>query len=230
MRVTGVGIGGTNIVTVLRPWMGSTLGFHTSGALITKIEGNFNIVNNIIHFIDPPYGLIPTENPNKFDETDYSGISTSSKFGGRVFLRSGLENSSEETYSKNYILDDISSKFNGTTTNFRLTSNNNNLSGISTSNSIILVNSVFQSPSRVGAVNVVGGYTLQESSGITTISFVGTTTSIVSDVNVSNIPRGGIILSVGSSNGFGYQPLVSAGGTAHSVVSSLRVNPDGSIV
>jgi len=232
MRVTGVGIGGTNIVTVLRPWMGSTLGFHTSGALITKIEGNFNIVDNIIHFIDPPYGLIPTENPNKFDETDYSGISTSSKFSGRVFLRSGLENSSEETYSKNYILDDISSKFNGTTTNFRLTSNNNNLSGISTSNSIILVNSVFQSPSRVGAVSVVGGYTLQESSGITTISFVGTTTSIVSDVNVSNIPRGGIILSVGSSNGFGYQPLVSAGGTAvvsiAGTIQSVSIGNSGS--
>ena len=232
MRVSGVGIGGTNIVTVLRPWMGSTLGVHTSGALITKIEGNFNIVDNIIHFIDPPYGLIPTENPNKFDETDYSGISTSSKFSGRVFLRSGLENSSEETYSKNYIIDDISSKFNGTTTNFRLTSNNNNLSGISTSNSIILVNSVFQSPSRIGAVSVVGGYTLQESSGITTISFVGTATSIVSDVNVSNIPRGGIIVSVGSTNGFGYQPLVSAGGTAvvsiAGTIQSISIGNSGS--
>ena len=214
MKLTGVGIGSTNFVTVLRPWMGSTLAIHTSGALISKVEGDFNIVDNNIHFIDPPFGSVPLENPNKFDETDYSGITTSSKFSGRVFLRSGVENSSQEPYSRNYIFNDISSKFNGITTNFRLTSNDNNITGVSTSNSIILINGVFQIPSRPGAVSIVGGYDLEESSGITTISFVGTTSSIGSDINISNIPRGGVIVSVGSTGGFGYQPLVSAGGTA----------------
>jgi hypothetical protein len=38
------------------------------------------------------------------------------------------------------------------------------------------------------------------------------------DINTGSLPRGGIILSIGSTSGFGYQPLVSAGGTA--VVSS----------
>jgi hypothetical protein len=214
MKLTGVGIGSTNFVTVLRPWMGSTLAIHTSGALISKVEGDFNIVDNNIHFIDPPQGLVPLENPNKFDETDYSGITTSSKFSGRVFLRSGIENSSQEPYSRNYIFNDISNQFNGVTSDFRLTSNNSNVTGVSTSNSIILINGVFQIPSRPGAVSIVGGYDLEESSGISTISFVGTTSSIGSDINISNIPRGGIIVSVGSTRGFGYQPLVSAGGTA----------------
>jgi hypothetical protein len=33
-------------------------------------------------------------------------------------------------------------------------------------------------------------------------------------LNNASIPRGGVIVSVGSTEGFGYQPLVSAGGTA----------------
>ena len=37
---------------------------------------------------------------------------------------------------------------------------------------------------------------------------------ITYDANSSNLPVGGVIVSVGSSAGFGYQPLVSAGGTA----------------
>ena len=41
---------------------------------------------------------------------------------------------------------------------------------------------------------------------------------MTNDVGLSTFPRGGIIVSVGSSAGLGFQPLVAAGGTA--VVSS----------
>ena len=34
------------------------------------------------------------------------------------------------------------------------------------------------------------------------------------DPNNASVPRGGIPVSIGSSTGFGYQPLISAGGTA----------------
>ena len=50
--------------------------------------------------------------------------------------------------------------------------------------------------------------------GVTSIRFTGTATSIGNDVNTSNLPVGGVIVSVGSTEGFGYQPLVAAGGTA----------------
>lgn len=232
MKITGVGIGSTNLVSVIRPWMGTGITTHSTGSPVIKIKGNYNIVDNIISFADSPYGNIPVENPNKFDETDYTGISTRSTFSGRVFLRSGVENTTNETYSKNYIFDDISERFNGFTSEFKLTSNGINIAGISTSNSILLLNSVFQLPSRIGAINVVGGYDLSESSGITSVTFVGTATSITSDINTSNLPRGGIIVSVGSTKGFGYQPLVSAGGTATvsiaGTIQSISIGNSGS--
>ena len=46
-----------------------------------------------------------TNNPN---ELDWSGISTYSTFTGRIFLRSGFEGTANETYSTNYVIDDIS--------------------------------------------------------------------------------------------------------------------------
>ena len=55
---------------------------------------------------------------------------------------------------------------------------------------------------------------MNENAGITSIRFTGTATSIGNDVNTSNLPIGGVIVSVGSTEGFGYQPLVAAGGTA----------------
>jgi hypothetical protein len=232
MKVTGVGIGSTNVVSVVRPWMGTGIATHAIGSLITKIQGNYNIIDNSISFSAPPYGNVPIENPDKFDETDYTGISTSSTFGGRVFLRSGVENSINETYSKNYIFDDISDRFDGFTSEFRLTSQKNNIAGFSTSNSVLLINSIFQLPSRPGAISVIGGYDLSETSGISSVTFVGTATSNTSDINASNLPRGGIIVSVGSTKGFGYQPLVSAGGTAvvsiAGTIQSISIGNSGS--
>ena len=43
----------------------------------------------------------------------FSGISTSSSFQGRTFMRSGIQDSDEETYAKNVVLDDISTEFTG---------------------------------------------------------------------------------------------------------------------
>ena len=232
MKITGVGIGSTNIVSVIRPWMGTGISTHDVGALITKVQGNYNIVDNIISFADAPYGNVPIENPNRFDETDYTGITTSSTFSGRVFLRSGVENTESETYSKNYVFDDISDRFDGFSSEFTLTSEKSNTTGFSTSNAVVLVNSVFQLPSRPGAVSIVGGYDLSENTGISSIAFVGTATSVTSDINASNLPRGGIIVSVGSSKGFGYQPLVSAGGTAvvsiAGTIQSISIGNSGS--
>jgi hypothetical protein len=212
MKIASVGVGSTNSMDVVRPWLGTVLSNHSSSSVVYKVKGNYNIIDNTIHFSEPPFGKIPfPEISNNPDEIDYVGISTGSSFSGRIFLRNGIPNSESETYEDNYILDDISNEFDGNKKTFTLKSNGSDIVGISTNNSIVLINNVFQFPQS----NLKpGNYDLNENVGITSITFTGISSSKEYDVNTSNTPRGGIILSVGSTSGFGYQPLVSAGGTA----------------
>jgi len=234
VKINSVGFGSTNVLLVDRGWMGTGLTTHSSGTLVTKIYGDYNIVDNVINFISAPYGAIPLgTSTNPPDQRDYLGITTSSTFSGRSFIRSSTKNSSVEPYSKNYIYDDISSDFTGVTTEFTLKSSGSNIGGISTSNAIVLINEIFQHPQRLGGlIDIEGDYTLRESVGITSIQFTGSTTSTSSDINTSNVPVGGIIVSVGSTEGFGYQPLVSAGGTAivsvAGTISSISIGNSGS--
>ena len=111
-------------------------------------------------------------------------------------------------HTLNGVLDDISSEFTGDRRNFNLKSDGSNITGIATGNGVILINDIFQGPGA--SLN----YTMNENAGITSIRFTGTATSIGNDVNTSNLPLGGVIVSVGSTEGWGYQPLVAAGGTA----------------
>ena len=75
-------------------------------------------------------------------------------------------------------------------------------------------------------------YELSEVSGITSITFTGTASSIANDVNNASVPVGGIIVSVASSEGFGYQPLVSAGATIRfanpGIVTAVSIGNSGS--
>jgi len=227
MRIEGVGIGSTNAIRVRRPWLGTVLAGYSTGATVTKISGNYNIVDNILNFVNAPYGNIPlSSTTNPPDERDWVDISTGSKFQGRSFIRSGITNSIKETYSKNYIFNDISSEFNGITKEFTLKSNGSDVSEIENENSIILINGIFQGP------GLTYDYTLSESAGTSSIRFTGTATSVSYDVNNASIPRGGIIVSVGSTEGFGYQPLVSAGGTAivsvAGTISAISIGNSGS--
>jgi len=209
MRIDGVGIGSTNVIRVRRPWMGTTLQNYAPATQVTKVKGNYNIVANTLTFSEAPYGNLPFgTSTNPPDDRDWTGISTSSSFQGRTFMRSGVEDTTDETYAKNVVLDDISTEFTGSRRNFNLKSDGSNITGIATANGVILINDVFQGP---GALL---DYTMNENAGITSIRFTGTATSIGSDVNTSNLPIGGVIVSVGSTEGWGYQPLVAAGGTA----------------
>jgi hypothetical protein len=237
MRVQAVGFGSTNVLLVKRPWMGTGIATHFSGSLVTKITGNYNIVDNKIHFAAPPYGRIPIGTTSgSANDYDYIGITTSSVFNGRSFMRSGIPDTNEEPYSKNYIFDDISQDFTGYTTSFVLKSGGNNISGMSTDNSIILINNIFQGPQKLygaGNVNVIGDYTLRENSGITSIQFTGYASTITTnDINTSNLPIGGVLVSVASTGGFGYQPTVAAGGTAivsaAGTISAISIGNSGS--
>jgi hypothetical protein len=234
MRVDSVGFGSTNVFLVRRPWMGTGISSHSNGDLITKVNGNYNIIDNTINFVTAPYGLVPIGTTSGSpDNVDYIGISTFSTFNGRSFIRSGVPNTSEEPYTKNYIFDDISTNFTGYSTSFNLKSNGTDVTGISTDNSVLLVNQIFQGPQRFGgSVNIVGDYALKENLGITSIQFTGSISSTSYDINTTNVPLGGVIVSVASIKGLGYQPLVSAGGTAvisgFGTISSISIGNSGS--
>ena len=204
MKILGVGIGSTNAVRVQRGWLGTPIVGHDTGSLVTKLRGGYNIVDNYVNFAEDPSGLNPVELPtNPPDSRDWTGITTSSSFNGRVFLRSGTKGSSSETYSQNYLYDDIGQQFTGKDKEFSLTvSNGTNVTGVATNNAVVLINNIFQGPGN----NY--NYSLTEVGGISSIRFTGTASSVGYDPNNANIPVGGIIVSVGSSEGFGYQPLV----------------------
>jgi hypothetical protein len=227
MRIDGVGIGTTNAIQVRRSRLGTEIVGHSTGAIVTKVTGNYNIVDNTLNFAEAPFGKTPfSSTTNRSDERDWVGISTGSSFQGRSFMKSGIQNSSDEPYHKNYIFSDISSGFNGTSKEFTLKSNGSDVDGIENENAIILINDIFQGP------GLTNDYTLTESVGITTIAFTGAATSVSYDINNASIPRGGIIVSVGSTEGFGYQPLVSAGGTAivsvAGTISAISIGNSGS--
>jgi hypothetical protein len=227
MKIEAIGIGSTNSIRVARPWLGTNLTSHSIGTSITKVIGDYNIVENKINFIDAPYGNIPLgTSTNPPDERDWIGITSSSSFHGRVFMRSGITDSLNESYYKNYLFDNISSRFTGSQKTFTLTSDGSNISDVFEDSAVILINEIFQEP------GLTNSYTLSESVGITSISFVGSATSQSSDINTSNLPAGGIIVSVGSTKGFGYQPLVSAGGTAvvsvAGTIASISIGNSGS--
>ena len=229
MKIEGVGIGSTNFIRVKRPWLGTQSVGYDTGALITKVTGDYNIVGNTMNFVTAPHGNLPmSSTTNPPDSRDWTGVSTSSSFQGRSFIRSGELGGTNETYYKNYIFDDVSSEFNSINKNFTLKSSGSNVTGIKDDNAIILVNDIFQDP---GTTN---NYVLDEpgSVGVTTLSFVGTARTITNDVGISSFPKGGLIVSVGSTEGLGYQPLVAAGGTAvvsaAGTISSISIGNTGS--
>jgi len=227
MKVEYIGVGGTNSVRVMRPWMGTEVQDHTNQTIVTKVVGNYNIVDNTLNFVDAPYGNIPLgTSTNPPDERDWVGISTGSSFHGRTFMRSGIVEGTNESYYKNVVFDDISDDFDGINKIFDLKENKSNIEDISQENAVILINDIFQGP------GLNSNYTLSESGGVISVNFVGSATSLASDINTSDFPSGGIIVSVGSTEGFGYQPLVSAGGTAivstAGTISAISIGNSGS--
>ena len=231
MKISVVGFGSTNSILVQRPWMGTGLTTHSSGDVVTRIEGNYNIVDSTVHFVDAPYGKDPvSSDSNPPLERDWVGITTNSKFQGRTFLRSGVQGSSNETYEDNYIFDDISGEFDGVQKDFRITAEKQDVAGFSTDFGIVLINGIFQGPPSQDEKEQ--DYTFIDNAGISSISFTGTATSVTYDVNNANIPVGGVIVSVASTQGFGFQPLVSAGGTAvvsaAGTISAIGIGNSGS--
>ena len=222
MRIVNVGLGvaasgpitntGTiPLVNVERGSVGSAATNHANSATARIYKGSYNIVGDSIHFITPPRGnsnITRTERNLKFETSDFTG---------RVFLR--------KDYSSNQVYDDVSSSFDGKERTHTLTVSGVNTSGIGTTggNGVVFINGIFQTPTTEN--NPLNNFsiieTLSPSPGVSSIRFSGIrtdgTNEVViseSDVNMNEIPRGGVIVSLGFTGGLGYAPLAGAAVTA----------------
>ena len=232
VEVRSIGIGSTNSIRVSRGFVGTEIEPHTLGSEVEKYSGNYNIVRNSIFFAANPYGGIPDEDPDDPNEVDREGLKTFSTFSGRIFLRSGILNSSKETYSSNFIFDDISENLTGLGTGYTLKVDGNNVTGIDENNGVVLVRDIFQTPRNYGGISNVEDCFFEDDTTKTDLYFTGSIITNPDDPNISSVPLGGVISSVGSTEGSGYQPPVSAGGTAivssEGTIQSISIGNSGS--
>ena len=215
LGVTGVGLGTTTsgpitglgtfpLLEVKRGFVGSSATTHVDGETVQLYRGAFNIEGNKVHFTDAPKG-----NPRQFrDQSNLLYPKTA--FAGRVFLRND--------YTTNVVYDDMSDQFTGIGQTYTLTVGGANTTGIQTGSGVLFLNDIFQTPSTDN--NAGNNYELFGESGISSVRYSGITSTngqiIISegDVNQNQLPRGGVIVSLGSTNGLGFAPLVGASVTA----------------
>ncbi len=218
MKVLNVGIGTSNkgpilfftgdknIVEVERGFVGSSATSHLDNSSVKIYRGSYNIFEDEIYFTQPPRG-------NIFDlvDKDERNLERSrASFSGRVFLR--------QDYSTNVIFDDISSQFTGIGETFLLKSQGISTVGLGTTsgNGILFINGIYQTPLTQNINDFNFKLVENQSLGISSIVFTGIRndndeiTISESDVNQNQLPRGGLIVSLGSTSGLGYAPLVGA--------------------
>ena len=227
MKVESVGLGTTsvgpisgtgnfNVVKVERGFVGTSATVHDDGATARIFLGSFNIVKSKIHFTEPPRGdlgqLIGLDNLPK----------SKSSFGARVYLR--------QNYDTNQVFDDISKDFTGIGKTYTVTVAGLNTTGIETGSGVVFINDIFQKPSTSN--NLGNNYDFEQgAAGISSVVFTGITSSngqlILSEdnINKNQLPRGGVIVSLGSTPGLGFAPLVGAAVTA--VVSGGAIQSVG---
>lgn len=231
MKVLNVGIGTSNsgpilfftgnknIVEVERGFVGSSATSHLDGSAVSVYRGSYNISEDQIYFTHPPRG-------NVFDlvlNDERNLPRARAKFTGRVFLR--------QDYTSNVIFDDISDQFTGVAQTFSLKRQGISTVGLGTTagNGIVLINGIYQTPLTENINNYNFKIVENQSIGISSVIFSGIKDELdniaisESDVNKNQLPRGGIIVSLGSTAGLGYAPLVGAN------IKAL-LNNNGSIV
>lgn len=207
-NIKDVELNGPNTVEVVRGTMGSEVGYHTVGAAVTVLRGDFNIIKGEIHFKSAPFGPIGPE-----------GLEINSSFNGRMFSRQ--VDYGNQPNDKNVIFDDISTKFVGaSSTEFFLESNTQPLVGIFTDTSAVLVGGIDVNLNPLVLINNVP-------------QISGTDFDIDNDrlqlekgnriKFLTGTPGAGKISRTTNNTGLGYQRLVGAGGT-------IVVGAGGSIV
>tara|TARA_B100001989_G_scaffold169696_1_gene122374 strand:- start:27 stop:12893 length:12867 start_codon:yes stop_codon:yes gene_type:complete len=198
-----LGIATLPVVKVDRGQLGIAATSHAVNATARVHRGAFNIVDSTVFFSDPPKG----NNRSRRDETNLPFVRAN--FSGRTFLRSD--------YTTNMLFDDISDNFTGIGKTYSLTVGGaNTSSGIGVGNGVLFINGVFQTPKTVNNTGSNYEFISDTTAGISTVQFSGITSTngdfIVSefDINQNQVPRGGLIVSLGSTPGTGYAPLQGA--------------------
>ena len=190
-------------VKVRRGQLGIAATTHTGGVEARLHRGSINIVDSTLHFTDPPKG----NTRSRRDDTNLPFVKAD--FSGRTFLRSD--------YTTNMLFDDISDDFTGIGKTYSLkVGGANTSSGIGVGNGVLFINGVFQTPKTLNNAGNNYEFIADTTAGISTVEFTGITSTngdfIVSesDINQNQVPRGGIIVSLGSTAGLGYAPLHGA--------------------
>mgnify|MGYP003133587279 CR=1 FL=1 len=200
-----LGIGSTNLIEVERGFIGSGSTNHANSSTINLYRGSYNMVGEEIWFTDAPKG-----NPQLIKNNSNLNYPTAD-FAGRVYLR--------DDYDTNQVYDDISDQFTGIGETYTLTNIGVNTVGLGSTggNGLLLISNIFQTPTAEN--NPSNNFDIQEdlSSGISSVRFTGIRTAtddpiIISDIDVNQneLPRGGLIISLGSTPGLGYAPAVGA--------------------
>ena len=198
-----LGIATLPVVKVERAQLGIAATTHSANTTVRVHRGAFNIVDSKVFFSDPPKG----NNRSRRDETNLPFVRAD--FSGRTFLRSN--------YTTNMLFDDISDNFTGIGKTYTLTVGGaNTSSGIGVGNGVLFINGVFQTPKTVNNTGSNYEFISDTTAGVSTVQFSGITSTngdfIVSefDINQNQVPRGGLIVSLGSTPGTGYAPLQGA--------------------
>ena len=197
------GIATLPCVKVRRGQLGIPETTHSAGSTARVHRGSFNIVDSKVFFTDPPKG----NTRSRLDEQNLPFVKAD--FSGRTFLRSD--------YTTNMLFDDISDDFTGIGKTYSLTVGGaNTSSGIGVGNGVLFINGVFQTPLTANNVGNNYEFISDTTAGVSTVQFTGITSEngdvIISesDINQNQVPRGGIIVSLGSTAGLGYAPLQGA--------------------
>ena len=209
------GIATLPVVKVQRGVLGVSASTHSANDNARVHRGSFNIVDSSVHFIEPPKGNTRSR------RTDTNLPFVKADFSGRTFLRSD--------YTTNMLFDDVSDNFTGIGKTYSLTVGGaNTSSGIGVGNGVLFINGIFQTPLTTNNEGHNYEFISDTTAGVSTVQFTGITSEngqfIVSesDINQNQVPRGGLIVSLGSTPGLGYAPLVGA-------KASLFKNSSGAI-
>ena len=220
IRVTNVGLGTLSIgpisglgtfplINGQRGYIGTLKATHANYANVKVFRGAYNIVGSEIHFTEAPTGNNVTAiDPDTLLDT------ARSTFGGRVYLR--------QDYSTNQVYDNISKSFTGIGATYVLTVAGAANSSTEQGSGIVLINNMFQTPTTTN--NLGNTWTLTNNGVGSTITFSGITDDngdlVISDydVNKNQLPRGGMIVSLGSTGGLGVAPL--HGAVVHPVIGA----------
>ena len=193
-KINTIGLGATNEFGVTRGYLGTRVDYHAVGTAVTIHRGDYNIVNDEIHFTTAPYGPVGPE-----------GLKVNSTFSGRAFSRRfdpGTPN------DRNVIFDDLSTQFVGaSSTEFVLRTNEERIVGIYTDTNTVLASGIDVNNNPLVFIN-----------NVPQISGTDFTVDNDNDGNnrirfLTGTPSAGRIVRTGLTSGTGYAPLIGAGAT-----------------